>query len=139
MKKRKCSPTVLTAVLAMFLVATSASAAKVNIKLATQAPENSPWHKMLTDLDEAWQAATNGRVSMTIYPGGVSGDESDIIRKMRIGQLQGGALTVAGLTDLEPVVGHRAVGRGPPRRRSRASAPSVEGLRVVTHRRVFYL
>ena len=75
-------------------------AAKVEIKFASQAPENSPWHVMFKELDAAWQAATDGRVSMTIYPGGVSGDESDIIRKMRIGQLHAGALTSSGLQDI---------------------------------------
>ena len=62
-------------------------AQKVEIKLATQAPENSPWHKMLVDMNTEWQTLTGGDVSMAIYPGGVSGDESDILRKMRIGQL----------------------------------------------------
>jgi TRAP-type C4-dicarboxylate transport system substrate-binding protein len=77
------------------------TAASVNVKLATQAPNPSPWYTMLVDLGKRWEQDTDGRVSLTIYPGGVSGDESDIIRKMRIGQLHGGALTVAGLTDLE--------------------------------------
>ncbi len=76
-------------------------AAKVNIKFASQAPENSPFHVMFKELDAAWREVTDGRVSMTIYPGGVSGDESDIIRKMRIGQLHAAALTSSGLTDID--------------------------------------
>jgi TRAP-type C4-dicarboxylate transport system substrate-binding protein len=78
-----------------------ARAAKVEIKLATQAPENTPWHKLLVDMNTEWQTLSGGDVSMVIYPGGVSGDESDIIRKIRIGQLHAGALTVAGLSDLD--------------------------------------
>jgi TRAP-type C4-dicarboxylate transport system substrate-binding protein len=81
-------------------VALPGGAASVNIKLATQVPENSPWDVHLKNLGKAWDEGTDGRVKLTIYPGGVSGDESDIIRKMRIGQLHAGALTVSGLTDL---------------------------------------
>lgn len=88
-------------VLAAAVSAAPLAAAKVEIKLATQVPEGSPWHKLLVDMNTEFQGLTGGDVSMVIYPGGVSGDESDILRKMRIGQLQGGALTVAGLSDIE--------------------------------------
>ncbi|HVR28587.1 MAG TPA: TRAP transporter substrate-binding protein DctP [Thermoanaerobaculia bacterium] len=90
-------------VLANFILASAApcAAAKVEIKLATQAPENTPWHKLLVDMNTEWQALSGGDVSLVIYPGGVSGDESDIIRKIRIGQLHAGALTVSALTDLD--------------------------------------
>ncbi len=84
----------------LFLFALPVAAAKVELKLATQAPENSPWYVMLQGLDKEFREITGGEVSLVIYPGGVSGDESDIIRKMRIGQLHAGALTVAGLSDL---------------------------------------
>ena len=95
------APVCAAAVAVAALAPAPATAAKVEIKLATQAPENTPWHKLLVDMNTEWQTLTGGDVSMVIYPGGVSGDESDIIRKMRIGQLQGGALTVAGLSDLD--------------------------------------
>ena len=93
----------LLATLALALVALPAGAAKVRIKLATQAPENSPWYQHLKSMGEEWEQITGGDVSLAIYPGGVSGDESDIIRKIRIRQLHAGALTVAGLTDLDDV------------------------------------
>jgi len=96
-----------TAVVVFFFVvgllaaAVPLTAAKVNIKFASQAPENSPWHAMFKELGAGWEEVTDGRVSLTIYPGGVSGDESDIIRKMRIGQLHAAALTSSGLTDID--------------------------------------
>jgi len=93
------SRTVTTTVL-LWSLALPISGAKVEIKLATQAPKNSPWYKMLEGLDREFREISGGEVSLLIYPGGVSGDESDIIRKMRIGQLHAGALTVAGLSDL---------------------------------------
>jgi TRAP-type C4-dicarboxylate transport system substrate-binding protein len=90
---------VLTALITVS--AAPAAAAKVEIKLATVSPENTPWHKLLVDMNTEWQAITGGDVSMVIYPGQVMGDESDIIRKIRIGQLHAGAITAASLADID--------------------------------------
>jgi TRAP-type C4-dicarboxylate transport system substrate-binding protein len=49
-----------------------------------------------------WQEATGGELTLRIYPGGVAGDEPDLIRKMRIGQLNAAALTIGGLSSLDP-------------------------------------
>lgn len=70
------------------------------IKLGTLAPEGSPWHDALRDMAEAWKAATNGRVQVRIYAGGVSGDDPDMVRKMRVGQLHAAALSGTGLYDI---------------------------------------
>ena len=43
---------------------------------------------------------TENRVQFRIYPGGVLGDETDMLRKMKIGQIQGAALTAGGLSSL---------------------------------------
>jgi TRAP-type C4-dicarboxylate transport system substrate-binding protein len=53
-------------------------------------------------MGDQWSKETQGRVTLRIYPGGVAGDEPDIVRKMRIGQLQAGAITTAGLADIDP-------------------------------------
>ena len=79
----------------------SLQAAKVEIKLATSIPANTPFTKLLDDLNKEWQTVTGGDVSMVVYAGGVAGDESDVLRKMRIGQLSAGAITVASLSDLD--------------------------------------
>lgn len=49
-----------------------------------------------------WSKVSGGQVQLTIYPGGVAGDEPDAVRKMRIGQLQAATLTVAGLGQIDP-------------------------------------
>ena len=72
------------------------------IKLATLAPDGSEWYYMLVDLGQQWESATDGRVKLRIYPGGVIGDERDMIRKMRIGQIHGAAITAEGLSELNP-------------------------------------
>jgi len=72
------------------------------VKLATLVPEGTVWYKVLADLGDEWSRTTSGRVTMRIYPGGVAGDESDMVRKMRIGQIHAGALTVVGLSEIDP-------------------------------------
>jgi TRAP-type C4-dicarboxylate transport system substrate-binding protein len=92
----------LVVVLALSTLATAPLAAqKVEIKLATSIPANTPFHKMLTDLGTEWQTLSKGDVTLVTYPGGVAGDESDVIRKIRIGQLHAGAITVASLSDID--------------------------------------
>src|SRR5262249_4727206 len=54
------------------------------VKLATLVPEGSVWDKALRDMGAEWSSATQGRVSLRVYPGGVAGDEPDVVRKMRI-------------------------------------------------------
>jgi TRAP-type C4-dicarboxylate transport system substrate-binding protein len=50
---------------------------------------------------QEWQDGTEGRVKLRVYPGGVAGDDPDVVRKMRIGQLQGAALTISGLSQID--------------------------------------
>jgi TRAP-type transport system periplasmic protein len=89
------------ALLAAAVLASSASTAeakKVKIKLGTLAPEGSPWHNGLRRITERWQKISNGNVEVKIYPGGVLGDEGDMVRKMRVGQLHAGTMTGVGLS-----------------------------------------
>lgn len=70
----------------------------VVVKIATLAPSGSPWHENLKEIGAEWSRVSGGQVSLRIYPDGVAGDEADMIRKMRIGQLQGAMITNAGLS-----------------------------------------
>ena len=74
------------------------------IKLATLAPSGSPWHEILNDMGREWQAVSNGLVTLRIYPGGVAGDEADMVRKIRIGQLHAAAITNNGLSRIAPEI-----------------------------------
>lgn len=88
--------------LAAMLACTSLLGAQtVTIKLGTMAPEGSTWHALLKEMGQRWSDASGGRVKLKIYPGGVAGSEGDMVRKMRVGQLNAGALTVVGLHDIE--------------------------------------
>ena len=72
------------------------------VKLATLVPQGSVWDKALRDMGAEWSSATEGRVALRVYPGGVAGDEPDVVRKIRIGQLQAAAITTAGLASIDP-------------------------------------
>lgn len=76
---------------ALGLAAASANAA--TIKIATIAPDGTAWMREMRTAGDAIKAKTDGRVEMKFYPGGVMGDDATVLRKMKIGQLQGGAFT----------------------------------------------
>lgn len=67
------------------------------IKFATLAPEGSTWMNVMNDLNKEIQEKSNGRLRFKIYPGGVMGDENDVIRKIRLGQIQSAGFTGVGL------------------------------------------
>ena len=71
-------------------------AAAQTVKLGTLAPEGSSWHQIIRDLAEDWRTLSGGALDVRIYPGGTAGDEPDMVRKMKIGQLHAAALTGAG-------------------------------------------
>jgi TRAP-type C4-dicarboxylate transport system substrate-binding protein len=88
--------------MAVFLTAAPASAQEVRIKLGTLAPNGSTWHTLLKEMGQKWSEASGGKVKLVIYPGGVLGNEGDMVKKMRIGQLQAAALTTIGLHEISP-------------------------------------
>ena len=81
-----------------------AAAPPVVIKMGTSAPEGSSWHQIFKQMGEKWKQAPGGGVTLRIYPGGVLGDEPDLVRKMRVGQIQAAALTSVGLSDIDESV-----------------------------------
>lgn len=83
-----------------FLVASSAVQAATMIKIATVAPDGTAWmHEMRAGAD-AIKSRTGDRVQIKYYPGGVMGDEPAVLRKIKIGQLQGGAFTGGELSQI---------------------------------------
>jgi TRAP-type C4-dicarboxylate transport system substrate-binding protein len=73
-------------------------------RVATLAPEGSAWMKVLGRGAEELSQATGGRVVIKYYAGGVQGDEPDVVAKMQLGQLEGGAFTSIGLSLIEPSI-----------------------------------
>jgi TRAP-type transport system periplasmic protein len=93
----------LPVVLALAGVSTLLAQSPLNVKLATQAPVNSSWHKALLDMGAEWEAKTSGRVKLTVYAGGTQGSEEATLRMMRPGvdQLQSGLLMLPGLSSID--------------------------------------
>ena len=95
----------ITAQLYMDPAPTEADTPKtISIKIATLAPSGSPYHEIMKDMASDWRKASDGRVLLKIYPGGVAGGEVDILRKIRIGQLHAGALSISGLSRALPEI-----------------------------------
>jgi TRAP-type C4-dicarboxylate transport system substrate-binding protein len=67
------------------------------LKFATLAPAGTTWVKLLQDWADDVEKQSNGRLVFRIYPGGVHGDEPEVLKKIRFGQLQGGAFTGYGI------------------------------------------
>jgi TRAP-type C4-dicarboxylate transport system substrate-binding protein len=74
----------------------------LTLKIATLAPDGSMWMQELRKGGEEIAKRTEGRVTLKYYPGGSMGSDRVILRKIRAGQLQGGALTGGALADISP-------------------------------------
>ncbi len=94
--------TLLVAALTLAALTASGPMAAATFKLATLVPDGSVWDKALKRMGSDWKSASDGRVVLRIYPGGVAGDESTVLRKMRIGQLDAATLSVIGLSEIDP-------------------------------------
>ena len=95
-------PSDLLTVLFLMLSSSVAIAAATQIKIATIAPENSSWMRDMRAGGEEIKSRTEGRVVLKFYGGGVMGNDKKVLRKMRIGQLHGGAFTPSGLNGRFP-------------------------------------
>ena len=73
---------------------------KVTLKIGVLAPEGTNWSTHLKEMAKEIKAATDNKVKMKFYFGGSQGDESDVLKKMRIGQLHGGVFTGKTLGDV---------------------------------------
>lgn len=87
-------------IVVFFALASTVSNADVVIKLATVAPKDSIWHMHLKKIDQRWQLASGGEVKLRIYAGTL-GDEDDILRRVRVGQLDAAAISTAGLSSID--------------------------------------
>jgi TRAP-type C4-dicarboxylate transport system substrate-binding protein len=87
---------------ALCLLPSALLRAQTVIKFATLAPEGTAWMKVMRQFNDEVSAKTAGRVKFKIYAGGVSGDEKDVARKIRLGQLQAAGFTGVGLGEIAP-------------------------------------
>lgn len=88
-------------ILAMFACGVSSAA---TLKIATVAPEGSSWMEAMRDGAKQIEERTEGRVRIKYYGGGVMGNDSKVLGKIRIGNLHGGAFTPSALQSIYPDV-----------------------------------
>jgi len=70
------------------------------LRIATLAPRQSPLGDIYQTFKIGMKKATDGQVHVKMYYGGVAGDEISVVRKMRVGQLDGALITSTGLSAL---------------------------------------
>ncbi len=97
MVSRKLGGFILALVLLTMVVVFPASAQNVVLKLGTLAPEGTNWVKAFRQINQEMEQKTNKQVTLRIFPGGILGDEEDMLRKVKVGQIQGALLTGGGL------------------------------------------
>jgi TRAP-type C4-dicarboxylate transport system substrate-binding protein len=83
------------------LLVSSMADARV-FKIATVSPDGTFWMQEMRAGAEDIEKRTQGRVKFKFYPGGVMGSDESVLRKIRIGQLHGGAVTAGSMTDISP-------------------------------------
>ena len=74
------------------------------LKVASIAPDGSQWMRSMRAGGQQVEERTAGRVVFKFYPGGVMGNDGQVLRKIRIGQLHGGAFTAGGLAERYPAL-----------------------------------
>jgi len=86
----------------LFIVHCSSLSQQYTIKFATLAPDGSTWMNVMKEYDAAIRNESGGKLGFKIYPGGVQGDEKDVLRKIKLGQLHSAGITGNGMTSIAP-------------------------------------
>ena len=94
------SLTVISLVLGLLLLSSPALA--LTLKIATVSPEGATWMVKMREAAKEIKKRTDGRVKFKFYSGGVMGSDESVLRKIKIGQLHGGAVTGGSLINIYP-------------------------------------
>jgi len=96
----------LICILIMFAAAAGPAFAQrtVTIKMSSPVPEDTPWAQYFIQLSAEWKKITNGEVELIIYHNGIVGGEKDVVRNLRVNQIQAAVLSTYGLNEISPEV-----------------------------------
>lgn len=101
--KHSFLPMVVTAVCVLTLVmGSSLHAQQYTLKFASLATEGSTWLNVMKEYDAAVRKESGGRLGFRIYAGGVQGEDKDVMRKIRLGQLHSAGITGVGIGEISP-------------------------------------
>jgi len=92
----------LAAAIFLFAAAAACAAPAVSLRIASQAPENTPIGAGMSKLAADVLKLSNGRVSLKVYHNGSQGDEEGMRQKMDTGLLDGALFDTFGLTHISP-------------------------------------
>ena len=79
-------------------------AADSQLKIGSLVPKNSLYHRQLMEIGEAWKKTQSVPSRFNVFTDGSQGGEAEMVRRMRIGQLQAALLSVVGLREIEPSI-----------------------------------
>lgn len=82
----------------------SSAADPIVIRLATIAPEGTPYYNYLKKMGHLWKKHSNGQVVLKIVPSGVAGSEKAVVRKIKLGTLQAAMVTGGGLAAIDQAI-----------------------------------
>lgn len=86
----------------MLALGVAGDAQAEELRIATLAPADSQWMREMAAGGERIRELTGGRVTLRFRAGGIAGSDEQVQRKIRIGDLHGGAFTAGGLASLYP-------------------------------------
>lgn len=89
------------ALLALLIFCLPAQLPAQTLKIATLSPDGTSWMRSMRTAGKKISKRTEGRVKLRFYPGGVMGNDASVMRKIRVGQLQGGAVTPGALAAVD--------------------------------------
>ena len=79
-------------------------AAEAQLKIGSLIPKNSLYHRQLMEIGDVWKKGQSGSPRFLVFTDGSQGGEAEMVRRMRIGQLQAALLSVVGLREIEPSI-----------------------------------
>jgi TRAP-type C4-dicarboxylate transport system substrate-binding protein len=77
---------------------------KITIRLASIVPENTPWGAAINRMAADWARITNGEVEVIVFHNSTAGDEAEVLRKLRLNQIQAAVFSSSGMNSIIPEV-----------------------------------
>ena len=96
---------VFSAALTALLISPTTGYSQTVMRLGTAAPDGTSWWKILDRMAQRWRKESGGKIDLHILPGGTQGDESKMLDKLKLRQLQVVAISGVGLSTEVPGVG----------------------------------
>ncbi len=88
--------------LLFFLVPRAHADAAYTLKIATVAPEGTPWSEGLTQFKAMVEKNSGGKIAVKVFFGGMLGDENETVQQTQRGQIQGVAGSTGAIASLVP-------------------------------------